>query len=43
MEENRQPEINTEMASEEVSAVGEAPEEKKSGTKKLVNDILDIV
>lgn len=43
MEENKQPEINTEMASEEVSAVGEAPEEKKSGTKKLVNDILDIV
>ena len=28
MEENKQPEINTEMASEEVSAVGEAPEEK---------------
>lgn len=43
MKENKQPEINTEMTSEEVSAVGEAPEEKKSGTKKLVNDILDIV
>lgn len=43
MEENREPEINTEAVSEEVSAVGEAPEAKKSGTKKLVNDILDIV
>ena len=45
MEENRQPEINTEAVSEEVEETVETAEaeDKKKDTKKLLNDFLDIV